>query len=527
MRWHFGQSGGNLSELRSVLTDSHEVVAGAETALRRFAQAPMSGQLAAGLTTDRRHQQQVIEQALTLAQTTWLASLDDNRNRIAGLVWKRCSPGRPEVRQNYQAMLELDRDFSRSASRESLEDLSRRWLALIPQPAGASSTDAKPNTKLLQPLRNHLANVPLDAHTKNHQILKQPARRPSRRPSTRSARTCRQSLPKETAAENQAFITQLQDQLASMEKEMREAIEQKRSQYRLKIESLDELLEAYTQHKQRTHISIEAEDIERLQLLGPAEEVEQVLNNLARDLQANLTVRFEPNIEAWEMQLKSLMQKQEPPRIESRWEDWQPHQLEKLVQSMTQARKRYEGRIFVRSTARPPRPHARRRTRSFHRRQRRRQPRPKTLRFDGLKNRHAASFLSAAVESRQAFEQLLQQAADADVISDLSYLRERLDESVRQYVAHYLLAWSDAYSRYQLETVRAFELDPPKSWNDYRRWLRDYESTLTIEYENHIDALFNNAIAPFQSGGGIASDSVAVRAETARHVGPGALAGGQ
>jgi hypothetical protein len=488
LSWHFGRESGTLDGLRRILPPDSSGGSTSNQALERFT-AVSRGRLAAGLAGERAQRRRVIDAALEKARNYWMSSTDVQQHPDYAW-WRRLLERCAEVRTCYRDLLAGYRGFDQAASRKEFLEAVAGWLRGFPQLEGAASAPATGNTLLLQPLREHLRAAPRGeaggAITQPGELMEANARK-----AAAFWRDCLAALPRPDESvpdEVSAEAASLREQMQSQEQAVAREFEVRRGALDAQLREMESVIVPRPPRAPQQYDFVEAALTAQRVL---SEQVASALQDVDADLPAS--------IERWAEQVERLADEPAPDTHFELDPEWDPPGLRRLAESAARARHRFESQLLVEGIA-------------SHLAQRSPQglarfvdgydddSHAKALRFAGLKNRHAESFLRLTLASRKKLEASLAEATKRGLVRDDADVRRLLAESTRDYVEDYVTAWSDAYGRQRLEAVERFSFDRPASWEEYRGWIRRNGSELQRGYRDHLDALFEHAIEPFAPG---------------------------
>ncbi|MCG3137116.1 MAG: hypothetical protein HJJLKODD_00959 [Phycisphaerae bacterium] len=493
----FGSSSGAWGDLQAV-----EPAAGSTDAaewIKRFGDSELGGDWRRAIATDAARGRKTILAAVGRAEQYWqsVANIEQHPDYQ---WWVQVCARTEEVRTSYGQLLDMEREFQRVGSRQRYEELSQELLKTFPQVDGHST-----NTRLLERVRELLSKAPRDSQSglilsldvlveNNLKLLDE---------------FCEQLLkavPGNPSGEGQVELAnELRSRLTQLKQQVREQLVSTRGAFKARLAETRFLLEP-----------MPAQAPQRYELVAATEEVERVLQ---QEVAAGLLPQDEQEVEAllsaWETEVRGLMERTAPTidlRVEASWE---PERLKKLVSTVYQTRRRYEGQALVDRLAQRLEELPEQGLAKFMENEED-ESRTRTLRFGGLKNRHAGSFLISTVRAKQSLQQRLAEAEQQGLISDAGYLNEQLNAGVRKYVEHYLRSWSAAYGQQRFEVVAAMVLDPPKNWSEYRQWLGEQGEALGREHEEYQEALLKHALEPFRRADNTGEGEVTARAEIRR-----------
>jgi hypothetical protein len=494
MSLHFGTRQATLLELRSILRSSGDDREGDVDPLDAF--ATMDGNLSAALTEDMDRRRQVIDQALQRVHTYWMSSTDIASNP-AFEWWIDLFDTCNEIRESYEAILASEREFLRARDRDAFMNARSTLLERFP------SHDDTATARLLQPLRDHLRTPPRIGNgapiTQLSTLIDRMAA-----DADHFWKTCLTYIPlPESGAAPTSFAVELRSRTLEYRREFENLLKERRSTYDGRVRDLSGIIVGTPQEEPTGYA-----------VAPPARETEEILRTEIVARLGNLQTSLDPAIDGWTDHLKRLRTRTAPQTDFDLPASWSTTRLRNVINAVDAALTRYDGMLAIEGIVAilegvddeglaqfMPRADATDRT--------------TRLRFENLKNRHGAAFLIRTVQSKLAFEDALSEAASAGVVASGIEITPLLDGAMRQYVHHYLNAWSQSYDDHRLASIERFDFNKPTDWDEFRKWINETSRQLRRDYRDDLEALFTHVTGPFVDSEDVGPDA---RQELMRHL---------
>lgn len=429
----------------------------------------VDGRLASALGASRARQRQVIADALQKARAYWLETTDIARHDEFAW-WTRLFVLCADVKERYEQLYRAQRDFENARQPKSFDETARNWLSTFPQ-ADAPGPSSPPNTLLLKLVREHLSQAPV---ADGRLLLPEDIVAGLETRNAAFWKACLDAVPDNLSGEDGEFAVNVANQINESRRAYRDPIRANLIEFAAGMSKLNGVLEPRPPDKPR-----------QFEFVKSAEQAERILDDLARDL-VDVLAPLEPYAESWISLMQDLLEREQEDIVAEVDRAWQPAELKKLIVKVADSRRRYQAQAAVDEITRRLDPLPQQGLARFMEGQ---DDPARSLPFEGLQNRHAASFLLNTIRVEQSLQQVLAGAVERGLLLDAGAVSRSLSGAIEQYLQHYLETWSNAYSRYR---PRYDEL--PQRWDDYRRWLRDNLRTLDKEYGERMEVVTRNVL---------------------------------